>query len=237
MGQVQPLAASPDSTNRAILSPLPAASAAPAIPTSFAPSGAPAEPVREIGPGLFQVGSVRINQEQRMIRVPAIVNMREGNLEYLLVASSGKTHESLLRTDVHPFQIQVAFLLLGARGTTNPLPLDPDLAIPGEPVDIFLTWPHRATNRQERIETFVTNRRSGAAALAGPWIFTGSRLRAGEFAAELDGSILSLITDPDCLLNNPRPGREDDDNWLARPGGLLLPVGAELEVLFRLRPR
>jgi hypothetical protein len=54
----------------------------------------------------------------------------------------------------------------------------------------------------------------------GPWVFTGSRFREDGFAAELDGSIVSLITDGDSLINNPRPGREDDDNWLIRTNGL-----------------
>ena len=34
-------------------------------------------------------------------------------LEYLIVAETGKTHESLLSTKIAPYDIQVAMLLLG----------------------------------------------------------------------------------------------------------------------------
>jgi hypothetical protein len=35
----------------------------------------------------------------------------------------------------------------------------------------------------------------------------------GTFLAQRDGSIASVITDPDALLNSMRPGRDKDDIW------------------------
>ena len=97
--------------------------------------------VRQIGPGLFQIGDIRFDRESRSIRFPAAVNMREGNIEYLLVTATGKTHESLLRTGIEPFQLQLAFLLLGAKGAgTNALPLDPSQSLPGDKVQVELSW-------------------------------------------------------------------------------------------------
>src|SRR3989442_9675353 len=109
-GQVGPTDAASDPARQPSAGPRPPPAS---IPASNGPA-LPTDRVRQLGPSLFQVGAVRIDREQRTLRFPALVNLREGNLEYLLVTSFGKTHESLLRTEVRPFQLQVALLLLGA---------------------------------------------------------------------------------------------------------------------------
>lgn len=191
-------------------------------------------PVRQLGLGLFQVGEVRFDRELRTIQFPAAVNLLEGNIEYVVVHTTGKTHESLLRTGVQPLHVQLAFLLLGAKGTgTNQLSADPFVDLPGEKVQVELSWVAAGKTNRASAEEFVQNRRSASPASRGAWVYTGSRLREDGFAAQLDGSIISLITDPDALVNNPRRGREDDDNWIVRTNGLP-PLHAPVEVTFRL---
>lgn len=190
--------------------------------------------VRQIGPGLFQVGEVRFNRELRTIHFPAAVNLLEGNIEYVVVNAAGKTHESLLRTAVQPLHVQLAFLLLGAKGIgTNQLSVDPSADLPGEKVRLELSWVSADKTNRAPAEEFVQDRKSASPASRGAWVYTGSRLREDGFAAQLDGSIVSLITDPDALINNPRRGREDDDNWLIRTNGLP-PLHAPVEVTIRL---
>ena len=188
-------------------------------PTPFPPSTNLT--FKTISPGVMELGLVRLDQQHRTVTLPAFVNLREGALEYILVHSHGKTHESLLRTDAQPQHIHVAMLLLGARGAqTNALPLDPALPLPGDAVTIEVVWKKKSREVRARAEAFVKDRKRKSALKAGEWTYTGSRIRDDGFAAQADGSIISLITDPDALVNNPRPGREDDDNWLARPGNL-----------------
>ena len=77
----------------------------------------PAKPtVREVSPGIFEVGKVRLDQKARSISFPGKLNMKRGLLEYLLVNPKGSAHESLLATDVGANDIHVAMLLLGAKG-------------------------------------------------------------------------------------------------------------------------
>ena len=79
---------------------------------------APAAPaIRELAPGIYQVGEVKLEKAARRVSFPARINMAEGPVEYLLVTAMGKTHESVLVTDIAPHHLQVAMLLLGARGT------------------------------------------------------------------------------------------------------------------------
>jgi len=191
-------------------------------------------PVKQIRPGLFELGEVRFDKDKRTVSFPASMNLREGNIEYVVVTATGKTHESLLRTTAEPYHIQLAFLLLGAKGAgTNTLPEDPAQPLPGDKLEIDLSWSTEGKARQFHAEEFVHDRKANGPARRGNWIYTGSRLREDGFAAQLDGSIISLITDADALINNPRPGREDDDNWLVRTNNLP-PLHAPVEVTIRL---
>lgn len=194
-------------------------------------------PVRQLSPGRFQVGEVRFDHTERTIGFPAAVNLREGNLEYVIVHANGKTHESLLRTTAEPLHVQLAFLLLGARGAgATALPLDPAEKLPGETVRVELSWLADGKTNRMPAEEFVHDRNTGRALSRGPFVYTGSRIREDGFAAQLDGSIVSLITDADALVNNPRRGREDDDNWLVRTNGLP-PLHTPVEVTIRwVRP-
>jgi hypothetical protein len=191
-------------------------------------------PLKQIRPGLFELGEVRLDKAQRTVSFPASVNLREGNIEYVVVTATGKTHESLLRTSAEPYHIQLALILLGAKGAgTNALPEDAGQPLPGDKVEIEFRSATDGKTNLFRAEDFVHDRKANRPARRGHWIYTGSRLRDDGFAAQLDGSIVSLITDADALINSPRPGREDDDNWLARTNDLP-PLQARVEVTIRL---
>ena len=191
-------------------------------------------PLKQTGPGLFELGLVRLDKDKRTVSFPASVNQREGNIEYVVVTATGKTHESLLRTAAEPLHIQLSFLLLGAKGAgTNALPEDPSQPLLGDRVEIDLSWSADGRTNSFRAEDFVHDRKANGSARRSDWIYTGSRLRDDGFAAQLDGSIISLITDADALINNPRPGREDDDNWLVRTNNLP-PLHTLVEVTIRL---
>lgn len=205
------------------------------------PAATPAPPTnatfRQISPGLLEIGQVRLDQRRRAVIVPAFVNLREGIVEYVLVHSGGKTHESLLRTDAQPQHIHIAMLLLGARGAgTNALPADPAHALPGDVLTVEIQWMKGRRRKSVPAEEMVYDRHLRSALRQGRWTYTGSRLREDGFAAQADGSIISLITDPDALVNNPRPGREDDDNWLAH-GRRLPEFNTPVEVVLTLKDR
>src|SRR3569623_2003527 len=78
-----------------------------------------APPLVEVAPGVFQIGLVRLDKNQKSVQFPAVLNMDHGLIEYLLVTTRGKTHESLLKTDAEPYNIHVAMLLLGAKGAAQ----------------------------------------------------------------------------------------------------------------------
>ena len=210
---------------------------APQAPPPLTPIQAP---IRETSPGRFELGPVRLDRPGRSVSFPAVLNMNEGVVEYLLVASFGKTHESVLRTEVAPYQVHLAMLLVGAQGAgTNAFPDAPEAPLPGDPVIIETAWTLDGKEQQRRGEELVQNRKTHSPAGRGPWVYNGSRMLEGSFVAQLDGSIVSLITDPNALVNNPRPGHEDDELWLVRSNGLPeldTPVTVTIRLLSSNRP-
>lgn len=193
-------------------------------------------PVRFLGGGVLEIGGVRLDKNKRTLHFAAAVNARIETIEYVVVHRTGKTHESLFRTDARPLDIQVALLLLGLKGSmTNALGADGKGVLVGEKIWIEVGWTNQGARVRCPLEDLVFNRASKAALARGEWIYNGSNFSEGSFTAQRDGSIVSIHSDADALINNPRPGRENDD--LYEPFTTKLPpVGTPVEIIFRLTP-
>ena len=193
-------------------------------------------PVRALGGSLFQIGHVTLDQSNRTVRFPASVNQRGETVEYAVVHKTGKTHESIFRTEASPQDIQVALLLLGAKPVvTNLFGADGKGPPPGDKVFIAVSWTNKSGRIECAIEDVVLNRQTQKTLSNGAWIYNGSNFSEGTFTAQRDGSIVSIHIDPDALINNPRPGRENDD--LHVPNAEKLPaIGAPVEITIKLGP-
>jgi len=190
-------------------------------------------PIREISPGVFALGEVRIDKEQRAVSFPALLNLTQGPMEYFLVTSWGKTHESIFKTDTEPFRIHLAMLLIdtnagAANSATNGPPVSAggfvshpsSRRLPGEAVSIELKWTVDGRETRKRAEEMIFNTENNSAMRTGDWVYTGSRVAEGLFLAEIDGSVVSLVTDPEALINNEVPGHDNDTIWLANTNNL-----------------
>src|SRR5215218_1610093 len=105
-------------------------------------------PVRSLGGGLFRVGLVTIDSSNRTVRFLAAVQLREETIEYTVVHKTGKTHESIFRTEALPQDVQVAMLLLGAKIVmTNSFGNDGRALPKGESIWVEASW----TNGNARI--------------------------------------------------------------------------------------
>ena len=193
-------------------------------------------PVYSLGGGLFQVGAVTIDTPNRIVRFPAAVNLRDETIEYAVVSRTGKTHESIFRTDARPQDIHVAMLLLGAMPQmTNRVVADGKALPSGDPVSIQASWTNNNGARvQFALEDLVLIKKTKEPMARGDWVYNGSNFSEGAFTAQRDGSIISTHIDPDALINNPRPGREDDDSYAPRAGKLPA-VGTPVEIWIRVK--
>ncbi len=202
------------------------------LPAPAAKESAPAERLAELGASLvgqkLRFGEVEIDRSTRTIHFPAKINAVEGAIEYALVTSKGKTHESLLVTDALPSDIHLACLLLGSGGAGKPC---------GQ-VKIEVSWETNGPAKRLPLEDLIAFAKDhpqggqGGSLAPGPWTYSGSKIDAAGFVASREGSIISLIHDDTALVNNPRPGREDDT--LHVPGRRLLPpLGTPVRLTLR----
>lgn len=184
---------------------------------------------------MYQVGSVRLDQTNRSITFAGSANLvTEFPVEYGVVHRIGKTHEAIFRTETRAQEIQVAMLLLGAKPPmTNAFPEDLAIPPPGDKVDVQVSWKVGGKRVRHTLEDLILNRETGKPLTRGPWIYNGSNFSEGMFTAQRDGSIISIHIDPDALINNPRPGRDNDD--LHVPNTKALPAtGTPVEITIRL---
>jgi hypothetical protein len=222
-----------------------AAAAPPAAPQQLPTFGLPAPPAqnassnspafRHIAGAIFALGDVRLDKEKRTIILPAFVNMTEGAVEYALVHNSGKVHESVLKTGADPLHVHLARLLVWPESEARPLQTGPapprDLI--GPKIVIQVAWTQDGAPKTAPLEDLVWNTLAKAQMMRGPWVFNGSRVVESTFLAQRDGSIVAIYADPDALVNNPRPGRNDDEIWTVN-SKLVPPLGTPVTVTLQL---
>ena len=193
-----------------------------------------------------QLGKVQLDREKRHVSFPAVFNMSEGLLEYVLVGSQGKVHESLLRTDVQPTQLHAAMLLFGVKtgerhpGAAPPAAINAHYlhtapALKGDPVTILLRWTVGGKETTCRAEELIYNADTKAAATVGDWTYNGSMFDDNQFLAEQEKSFIALVTDPAALANNPRLGHDNDQIWFVAKEKVPA-KDTPVEVILELKP-
>ena len=202
--------------------------------------------ITKIGPHAFELGPIKINSATREVSVPAVVNMTEGILEYVLVHEHGKTHESLLRTTVSPTELNVALLLTHFEPHLKEAAKF--LASPSEQVKARMAQPmeHEGANRMRitlewkdasgkaqtaPLNAWIRDKQSGKPATATEWIFTGSFISQTGFAAEHDGSHIAVYFDLISLVNFPDKNNVSDENWLVESAAIP-PVDTPVTLVF-----
>ncbi len=165
--------------------------------------------------GILRIGAIKISKSDRTITFPAKVNMKKGLLEYLLVKSTGKTHESLLSTEIDPYYLNIAFLLLGYEGTDTPLPEQGANVKPeGDLLKIELTVGDKKKRQSiSPLKWIVIKQDEKFMTPSLQWIYTGSVVFNGQLMSQAEGSIIALFHDPAALIDNNNPSGSNDEVW------------------------
>ena len=193
-------------------------------------------PPELVSPGVYRIGEITVNKTEKSISFPAEINMDKGLLEYLLVRNAGKTHESLFRTKIEPYNLQIASLLVDLTGTDKPLAFQGAPEIPkGDAVSITVSMTDKDGKKSELkpekwITKVVDGKPSDIELLR--WIFTGSIVRGGRFGAQVSGSIIALYHDPVAMVDNASAGGESDKIWFVKEGAVP-PVGTPVTITIK----
>lgn len=207
---------------------------------------APAEPaVKELDADRLQVGEVIFNRKTREIRFPAAVNMSGGELlEFALVHTNGKVHESLLVTDVPATQINVAFKLLrypasaefygivNKDGTmSNEFPKVADDVKADARVNIGLEWEEEGKTRTAKLNDWISHGTTGEQMPAADlWVYGGSGIERGKFLADTTGDYIAIFLSNAALINFSGKDNNSDEVWLPFPKRVP-PLGTKVTVI------
>ncbi len=180
------------------------------------PTPTPSPVVREGDTVHF--GSVDLDLATKAVVCTGWVNQARGIVEVLACGEEGKVHESILVLPVNPLDLQAALLLAGNKGG-EPMPGFGVGPARGSPVDLWVEWTDRESGEPQkaRAETFVLDVEQGTALEEGPWVFTGSVVKDGEFKALAEETLMATYWDPYAIINNPYASGGNDDILFANP--------------------
>jgi hypothetical protein len=205
--------------------------------------------MREVSPGVFEIGKIHLDQKTRTVRFPGMLNLTDGIIEYLLVTEQGSTHESLLVGQIQPNDLHFAMLLLGAKGSganhpslgeAPPGPIDARYLktapkLKGDTVGISVQWKVDGAEKSAPVEDWIFNTEKKKPMERGPWIYNGSMFNDGIFLAQIEGAFAALVTYPSALINNPRQGSDNDAIWTVN-GKAVPAVKTPVEITIQLLP-
>lgn len=202
------------------------------------PPEAPAKPaeakpvIERLDGSRYKLGEITFDQKSREIRFPAKVNLTEGLLEYLIVHSRGKVHESLFSTEVSPTKLNVVFTLLRyppskeLYATDSPAEHEAGTKFPevaadvkaGARVDIKVEWTDDAgKTRTVPVNEWISHAVTEKQMPSGPWVYGGSEVSNNRYQAEATGDIGAIFLSSSAIINYPGKDNNDDEAWLPFP--------------------
>jgi hypothetical protein len=156
--------------------------------------------------GNLRFGKIIIDRLNMELSFPAIVNMRGGDLEVLISTPKGRTHESLLVSDIEPFHLQLALILIGAenglrfQGGHLPQGSILKMDVKGENFD------------RHPVEEWLLDKDKGKSKTNEGWVFVGSNFAYnGICLAKEEGNIVNIWSFGNTILDNPGASALSDD--------------------------
>ncbi len=190
--------------------------------------------IKMITPGIFEIGGIYLDKKEGTVEFDSVLNMDKGLLEYLIVGNSGKVHESLLKTEIEPYNLQIALLLIGLEGSMNPLSEQGDPRRPdGDSVRIRVKWENKGKIYERPIEEWVFRKDSNSVLGPTDWVFTGSVISNGVFMAQVEKSIVAVYHDPTAMIDNPMPEGASDEIWFVNEHAVP-PIGTKVTVSIKI---
>jgi len=193
--------------------------------------------LKETAPGIFDLNGIQITAAARELRIPCSILHQKLPIEYALCHEAGdKVHETILQTSVKPIQVQLALLLANYQPATKGILgkvdskverpyADKDETSPATAganlLQIRCEWKDGDKTHNVPLSDFIQNieERKTPPDLD-TWIFNGSQIDVGGFAAEQTGSIISTYVNPQAVINSPAKGNQRDDLWISMPANI-----------------
>lgn len=176
--------------------------------------------VKKLEGNKFMLGDITIDKNANSIRFPAKVNMHEGVIELLLCAPYGKTHESLLVTDIDAIHLNLALIMIGCKAGEKKVSEQGEDVIPdGTLLTIEIAYKEDEKDKEEKIiraEDWILDKKQNKPMAHTNWVYTGSFVSDdGEYLAKLTGTYIVTFHDPYTIIDIPLPeGADDTIFWI-----------------------
>lgn len=179
------------------------------------------EIISKKGEDVYLLKDIEINTTSKTVSFPCKVNMESGLLEVVLCRPEGKTHESLLTTEITPLEFQTALLLLGLN-PVNELPEDPKdedplspyltFETPGDSLLVFIETDENGQKSRKPVEYFIRDERTQKSISDCNWLFRGAVThRSGHVIIDPDVTIIATYHDPIALMELNNADKFDDE--------------------------
>ena len=162
------------------------------------------------GKKVVAIGDVEVDLLQRQVALNAEVCLRQGVLEFFLVAWQTKTHESILHTKAKAEHLHAALLMLGlAPGKPARWSGQDEAArfLPpaGAELAIEMFWKDKKGRAQRcQAGAWLRGAEGKKAQNVEKWVFVGSQmLPDGRYWASLDGEVISLSNFASAVIDVP----------------------------------
>lgn len=190
--------------------------------------------VVDYAPGL------RIDYRNMQVEVEAEVILREGDLELFAYAKAAvpKEHESIIKTSVQPEKIYQALGLIGLTpGQTRKYFYQTKTIRPatGDKVDVLVRYKKDDNDIEESACNWMLDAANKAPMKQTCWLFTGSeKMEDGSFAANYEGTLITVVDFPSSLLSLPTSHSESNDElWLKANTPAIPPKGTKVTLILR----
>ena len=140
--------------------------------------------------GNILLGKAFIRKSDRTISFPGRINVREGVIEVLVSTPCGRMHESLIVTDLDPFQLQMALVLAGyGNGDIKQ----------GAPFHIEIIY---GKSKRVNADDWLYDNTAGKPKEKGTYVFVGSSFKGKQCLASLEGNLININSlDKNTILN------------------------------------
>ena len=188
---------------------------------------------------VVNIGLVRVDLANRQVSFDAEVCLRQGALEFLIVAWQTKTHESILQTRARGSHLHAGLLMLGLASGKPARWAEPGqgamfLPPAGAGLKIRFNWKD-ANGQSHTADAADWLAGSANQEIDRPvqWIFVGSDiLPGGRYWAEVYGEMISLSNFASAVIDVPfcSSSADDDLSFVAKTGAIP-PTGTKVEVV------
>ena len=163
---------------------------------------------------VIAIGKVHINRRNKEVSFPATVQLTDGAIEVLITTKKGRTYETLLASDIEPYNLQLALLLSGAENGTRfqskTKTKGNEAVIPqGDIINIYVKT---KKGKVQPVTNWLINAHTSKPIKKNQWVFVGSSFNSQKKClAAKDGNIVTTWSFGNTILDNPSQTGDTDD--------------------------